>query len=275
MILRVLSLSLLIAFIGFGAPCEAELRVPPLTGRVVDLAGVLSRETASGIESTLEALEREKGAQVAVLIIPTLSGETIEQFSMRVVEDWKIGRKGIDDGVLFTVAIQDRTMRIEVGYGLEGAIPDAAARRIIGDIITPYFRDGDYNGGVKAGVDSIIKLINGEELPPPTLSGSELSDACFNLFIGTLIGAMMLRTFLSPLRTGIVASIVCFAVALFLVPVVIAAVAAVIAFLVGFGASPGGVSTGGRRSGGYSSSGGGGFSGGGGSFGGGGASGRW
>lgn len=276
MIFRPVSL-VLSAFLWVSNPCTAELKVPPLSGRVVDLAGVLSREASSEIEGRLESLEKEKGAQVVVLVVQSLEGESIEQFSMRVVENWKLGRKGIDDGVLFTVAIKDRTMRIEVGYGLEGTIPDAIARRIIGDIVTPHFREGDFNSGVKAGAEAIVNLINGEELPPTSsYKGDELSDACFNLFMGSLIGAMFLRIFLSPIRAGIVASIICFIVAFFMVPLVIAFVMAAVAFIIGFGASPGGVSVGGSRSGGSSwSSGGGGFSGGGGSFGGGGASGRW
>ena len=130
----------------------AEVAVPPLTGRVVDLAGVLQPAEQAALTSRLAAFEQEKGSQIAVLIVPTTQPESIEQFGIRVVDQWKLGRKGVDDGLLILLAMEDRSMRIEVGYGLEGVIPDAIAKRVIAEIMTPYFRQGDFYGGLNAAV---------------------------------------------------------------------------------------------------------------------------
>ncbi len=126
----------------------AEVAVPPLTGRVVDLTGTLSSDQIASLDKKLKDFEDRKGTQIAVLIVPTTAPETIEQYSLRVVEQWKLGRKKIDDGVLLIVAKDDRRLRIEVGYGLEGVLNDATARRIIDEIITPKFRTGDFAGGL-------------------------------------------------------------------------------------------------------------------------------
>lgn len=143
----------------------AEVAVPPLKARVTDLTGTLQPGQQAALEKTLQAFENSKGSQIAVLIVPTTRPETIEQYAIRVAEAWKLGRKGVDDGVLLLVARDDRNMRIEVGYGLEGAIPDAVAKRIVSEIITPHFKQDDYFGGIRAGVDRIIKVIEGEPLP--------------------------------------------------------------------------------------------------------------
>src|SRR6201999_2602547 len=145
----------------------ADVAVPPLSGRVVDQTGTLSSDTIASLTQTLKDLQARKGSQIAVLIVPTTAPETIEQFSIRVAEAWKIGRKKIDDGALLVVAKDDRKLRIEVGYGLEGALPDVTARRIIDEIIVPHFRTGDFAGGISAGVDRIIRIIDGEPLPKP------------------------------------------------------------------------------------------------------------
>ena len=145
----------------------ADVAVPPLTGRVVDQTGTLSSADIASLTQTLKDFEARKGSQIAVLIVPTTAPETIEQYSIRVAEAWKIGRKKIDDGALLLVAKDDHKLRIEVGYGLEGALTDVTARRIIDEIITPKFRTGDFAGGISAGVDRIIAVIDGEPLPAP------------------------------------------------------------------------------------------------------------
>src|ERR1700716_3735022 len=145
----------------------ADIAVPPLSGRVVDQTGTLSSGDIDSLTQTLKALELRKGSQVAVLIVPTTQPETIEQYSIRVAEAWKIGRRKIDDGALLVVAKNDHKLRIEVGYGLEGALTDATSKRIIDEIITPRFRNGDFSGGISAGVDRMIRVIDGEKLPAP------------------------------------------------------------------------------------------------------------
>src|SRR5690242_803014 len=154
---RAVLLALLLSWV---LPALALVAVPQLTGRVVDRTGTLSSGDVAQLTQTLADLERRKGSQVAVLIVPTTDGEPIEQFSLRVAEAWKIGRKKIDDGALLVVAKNDRRMRIEVGYGLEGALTDVTSKRIIDEIITPRFRSGDFAGGVSAGVDRIIRVID-------------------------------------------------------------------------------------------------------------------
>src|SRR3954471_20208359 len=145
----------------------ADVAVPPLTGRVVDKTGTLSSGDIATLDQTLKNFEARKGSQVAVLIVPTTQPETIEQYSLRVAEAWKIGRKKIDDGAILVVAKDDRKLRIEVGYGLEGALTDVTAKRIIDEVITPRFRSGDFAGGISDGVNRILRVIEGEPLPPP------------------------------------------------------------------------------------------------------------
>ena len=145
----------------------ADVAVPPLKARVTDLTGTLSASEANQLEQKLAAFEAKKGSQIAVLIVPTTQPETIEQYSIRVAEAWKLGRKGIDDGALLVIAKQDRALRIEVGYGLEGVLPDAIAKRIIEETIVPRLRQGNFAGGIDAGIDKIMGVIQGEPLPPP------------------------------------------------------------------------------------------------------------
>ena len=145
----------------------ADVGVPPLARRVTDLTATLDAAQREALETRLAAIEQRKGAQVAVLIVPSTQPETIEQYAVRVFEQWKLGRKDVDDGVLLLVAKDDRRVRIEVGYGLEGAIPDAAASRIIAEYLTPHFRAGDFAGGIDAAVEVIGRLIDGEALPAP------------------------------------------------------------------------------------------------------------
>jgi uncharacterized protein len=147
------------------ASFAAALDVPALRGRVNDYAGVMSQEQRRSLETQLAQFEQETGHQVAVLTIPTLEGEDIEGFSIRVAESWKIGKKGFDNGVILVVAVKDRRLRLEVGYGLEGVLPDATAKTITSNYIVPRFRSQDYAGGIIAGIDAVLKVIKKEPLP--------------------------------------------------------------------------------------------------------------
>lgn len=256
--------------------------MPALGGRVVDATGTLSVGEQSALEAKLAELEARKGSQIVVLLVPTTRPEAIEQYSMRVVEAWKPGRKGVDDGVLLLVASEDRAVRIEVGYGLEGAIPDAAANRIIDEFILPSFRQGDFAGGIAAGVDRLIGLIDGEALPEPAQSGSPATGfdnvLPVALFVSIVVGAI-LRRVLGQLPGAAVTGLLVSALTWLLVGAIgLALLMGLIGFMLGL--APAGRA--GRWAshprggfGGGSFGGGGGFSGGGGGFGGGGASGRW
>src|SRR5215470_10013468 len=180
----------------------AEVAVPPLSGRVVDLTGTLSSADIAALSQRLKDFETRKGSQVAVLIVPTTQPETIEQFSIRVADAWKIGRKKVDDGAILVVAKNDRHLRIEVGYGLEGALTDVTSRRIIDEVITPKFRTGDFAGGISDGVDRMIRVIDGEPLPAPARSTSfsnDLSDfgplVPFGLFASLFVGGILRTMF--------------------------------------------------------------------------------
>ena len=262
----------------------AEVAVPPLSGRVVDQTGTLSSGDISSLTQTLKNLEARKGSQLAVLIVPTTEPETIEQYSIRVAEAWKIGRKKIDDGALLVVAKNDRKLRIEVGYGLEGALNDVTARRIIDEVITPRFRNGDFAGGISAGVDRMIRVIDGEPLPAPARAQTSTSSGNFDAFnpfvlFAIFIGGAILRTVLGRLIGSIAAGGMVGALAWFIAGSLAASIiAGLIAFIFTmFGNSLMSSGTGSSYSGSSGSSGGfsGGVSGGGGSFGGGGASGSW
>jgi uncharacterized protein len=254
---------------------KAEVEVPPLKARVTDLTGTLTSGQQAALESRLAAFEQQKGSQIAVLVVPSTQPEDITQYSIRVAEQWKLGRKGMDDGALLLVAKNDRTLRIEVGYGLEGAIPDAIAKRIIEEIIVPRFRQGDFHGGIDAGVDRMMRIIQGEPLPEPAHSDANPDAVERNLpllFFAALIAGGLLRAvfgnFTGGLLTGTIISV---AVWIMGAGLIFALIAGVIAFIVTLGGGRG-FHGGGMGSGGF---GGGGFSGGGGGFGGGGASGRW
>src|ERR1700679_738621 len=160
-------LMLLFGFALASADVSSEVAIPPLAARVTDLTGTLSGAAVARIEAKLKDFEAKKGSQIAVLIVPSTQPEEIEQYGIRVEDAWKLGRKGVDDGAYLIVAKNDRRVRIEVGYGLEGALPDAIASRIIAETITPHSKLGDYDGGVEAGVDQIISVVNGEPLPVP------------------------------------------------------------------------------------------------------------
>ncbi len=144
---------------------SSALEVPPLRGRVNDLAGLLSSDRARGLEEKLAQFEQDSGHQIAVLTLPSLEGDSLEDFSIRVADQWKIGQKGFDNGAILLIVRDDRKLRIEVGYGLEGVVPDAIASRIIREVILPHFRANDYAGGIEAGVDALFTVARGEKLP--------------------------------------------------------------------------------------------------------------
>lgn len=261
---------------------HAELvPVPALQQRVTDLTQTLTADQQGQLEAKLAAFEQQKGSQIAVLIVPSTKPEEIEQYSIRVVDAWKLGREKQDDGVLLLVAKDDRKMRIEVGYGLEGAIPDLIAKRIITEIMVPSFRQGDFYGGINNALEQIIKLIAGEQLPAPAQSipsNGKLWDMLYVVFIGAFVVGGVLRAIFGKFLGGVLnGGIIGMLIWIFGGGLIVAIVLAIIAFFLTFaGASGlghvGGL--GGLGGGGYSGSGGWG-GGGGGGFGGGGASGNW
>jgi uncharacterized protein len=263
----------------------ADTALPPLNARVTDLTATLTKAQIDTLERLLSDFEAKKGGQIAVLIIPNLGGGSIDDYSLRLAEKWKIGRRGIDDGVILLVAKDDRKLRIEVGDGYEGALTDVESNRIIREIITPKFRQGDFFGGIQDGLTAIIGQINGEELPPPPENsyGGRPDDSLIEPFI---VGMLVLASFTAPLRRSIgrfpaallFASIAAL-IALFFLSKVFVLLVSVLAFIFSFfseeigrgGGSYGRSSSGGWSSGGSSSS----YSGGGGRFSGGGSSGSW
>lgn len=136
--------------------------VPALKGRVNDYAGILSAQTEEAIDAQLAALEQSDSTQIAVLTVNSLEGDSVEQYSMAVVEKWKLGQQGFDNGALLLIAKDDRKIRIEVGYGLEGKLTDLMAGRIIDSIISPAFRQGDFNGGTQRAVSAMVGAVKGE-----------------------------------------------------------------------------------------------------------------
>jgi uncharacterized protein len=286
---------------------SADVAVPPLTGRVVDLTGTLSNDDIAAQTQKLKNLELRKGSQIAVLIVPTTQPETIEQYSIRVAEAWKIGRKKIDDGALLVIAKNDHKLRIEVGYGLEGSLTDVTSRRIIDEVIAPRFKSGDFAGGIAAGITRIIAVIDGEPLPAPAPEashGQDFSDwiGFFNPLnpffivgiaaVGSILRSMFGRLIGSAATGGVIGALAWYLLGSIAIAALLGSIISVVAFFFGgimqasFNAGRGRGSGSGWVGGSYSGSGGGwssgssssdsgGFSGGGGSFGGGGASGSW
>ncbi|MDD5274356.1 MAG: YgcG family protein [Methylovulum sp.] len=256
----------------------AVVGVPELSQRVTDLTATLSAEQVAALENKLAAFEAKKGSQIAVLIVPSTQPKDIAEFGIEVADLWQAGRKGVDDGVILIVAKDDRKLRLEVGYGLEGVIPDAVAKRVIAETITPYFKADDYAGGIDAGVTQVMSLIEGEPLPAPSeSSGERQGEGGFmfiligGLIVGFVLSAIIGRAMggmLAGLGSGVVAVLVLgltFSVAIF--------IGLMVFFIVGVRSAGGrGWSNGGGFGG---SSGGGSWGGGGGRFGGGGASGSW
>ena len=261
--------------------------MPPLKGRVTDLTATLTREQTAALEQMLQSFEARKGSQIAVLMVPTTEPEAIEQYALRVAEAWKIGRGKIDDGAVLVIAKNDRELRIEVGYGLEGALNDATANRIVEDIIVPRFREGDFYGGINAGVDRMIRVIDGEPLPAvsaprPQVGGGIGQSLPILLILAVVVGGllrrMLGRVFGSMAAGGVVGGLAWLLVGALGIALVAGTLAFIFSLVGGggrrgyyHGGLPGGF-RGGLGGGGF---GGGGFRGGGGGFGGGGASGRW
>jgi uncharacterized protein len=277
---RVLLIALLALLSALASAVDGFAPVPPLQALATDLTQTLSAEQLATLERRLREFESRKGSQLAVLIVPSTRPEEIEQYAIRVVDQWKLGRRKVDDGALLLVAKNDRTVRIEVGYGLEGVLPDAVCNRIITEQMTPRLRQGDYFGAVDAAVSQLMKLIDGEPLPEPAVQGDEISLQRFApllLMVSLLVGGL-LRRMLGRMPGAFVAGAAVGGLAwLISGTLLVAAMGALIAFVatllsgsgrfVGYGAW-------GDRSSGRGS--GGGFrGGGGGGFGGGGASGRW
>jgi uncharacterized protein len=281
------------------AHAQGVLPVPPLTAHVIDQTGTLDAVQVKGLEDKLMAFEQAKGTQIAILMVATTQPEDIASYANRVGNAWKIGRKGVGDGVLVVVAKDDRKVRIEVAKTLEGAIPDLAAQQIIDSAITPNFRKGEFATGLHGAVDQLIARINGEALPEPKraparangAAGFDWMNLAIFLFVGAPIVGGVLRAMLGRKLGSAVTGVGAGAIAFFITSsLIVAAVAGVVALLLlllsgGFGSRRssgwGGPVIGGWGGGGGWGSGGGGGgsswggSGGGGDFGGGGASGNW
>jgi uncharacterized protein len=264
----------------------AQVAIPPVA-RVTDLTATLDAAQRGALEQRLAAFEQRKGSQVAVLVVPTTAPETIEQYAIRVAEAWQLGRKGVDDGAILLVAKDDRALRIEVGYGLEGALPDAIAKRIVDETIVPRFREGDFAGGIDAGVQQILKVVDGEPLPEPPapkVTGTRIENVfgigLFALFLSQAVGRVIGKLPAAAAFGGLFG----FVAYLVLGAATIGAFAGLVLFVISLAAQFGGGGGGGWHTGGGGFGGGlrggggfggGGFRGGGGGFGGGGASGRW
>ncbi len=275
---RCLAILAALLCIGAAGSVLAVVAVPALKAHVTDLTNTLTSAQVASLEQQLADFEKHKGSQLAVLIVPTTAPEAIEQYSIRVAEAWKLGRKGVDDGVILLVAKNDHALRIEVGYGLEGVIPDAIAKRVIAETIVPHFKQDDFAGGIQAGVDQLIKLINGEPLPPVKAKAqSNSSDPLGMLFIAvigaTFIGQVLRAIFGRFLGSGMAAAAVGGLGWLVLGSALMASLAGVLVFFAVFSGIN--LGRGGGFGGGGFGGGSGGFGGGGGGFGGGGASGRW
>lgn len=275
--------ALLLAFaLCLACLARAQIPVPPLTGHVTDQTGTLSADQKASLEQTLTAFEARKGSQLAVLMIPSTAPQEIEQYALRVAEQWKLGRKKVDDGAILVVAKDDRALRIEVGYGLEGVLNDATSKRIISETILPRFKQQDFYGGITAGVGQIVRVIEGEPLPEPGRQPvgniGDIRQYAPILFILALAVGGVLRATLGRVSGALVTGGAVAVVAWFIAGALsIALVAGVIGlFITMLGGGMRGHGLGGYYGGGGRGGfGGGGFSGGGGGFGGGGASGRW
>src|SRR3989338_7604090 len=241
---RVVLLALLLT----GA-AHAEVTVPQLTQRVTDLTATLDAPQTQTLESRLAAFEAKKGAQLAVLIVPTTQPEAIEQFGIRVVEAWKLGRKGVDDGVLLLVAKDDRELRIEVGYGLEGVLNDATANRIIDEIIVPRFKHGEFYPGIESGTAAMMQVIDGEPLPPPrraAASGTyDIESLLFIAFglvvvVGGMLRALLGRFPAAALVGGALGGLAWMTVAPLMIAVLVGLMAFVFVLLGGGGRGFGG-----------------------------------
>lgn len=287
---------LVLAVLAGVAQAQTPLAIPPLSGRVIDPAQALKADQRQALEDRLAGYEQAHGSQIVILLVPSTNGEPIEDFAHRVGDSWKIGRKGVGDGLLIVLAVNDKRSRIEVARALEGAIPDLAAKRILRETMGPRFAKGDFAGGLNAGLDQITKLLEGESLPPlrgtqqspskaPAADNNDIESLLVMLLIGVIVGGSVLKSMfgrgLGALLSGGAAGVITWFV---VNSVIFGGIAGVVAFIfvliMGSGGSGGRgyggpVIWGGGGSG-RSGGGGGGFSsGGGGDFAGGGASDSW
>ncbi len=264
--------------LGYSLFVNAQVAVPPLSARVIDQTATLSSAEVANLEQKLQMFDAKKGSQLVVLIVPTTQPETIEQYALRVAEKWKLGRKKVDDGVILLIAKEDRAVRIEVGYGLEGALNDATSKRIISDVMIPLLKNGDFYGSITAGSEQIMRVIDGEALPEASSTTAADTEGYFPLIYFSLIFMLVcalggiLRVLVGRFFGSLAAGVGMAGACLLVGKTSEALGAGIFVFLFmividtdargGFG-------------GGGSSGSGGGFGGGGGGFGGGGASGGW
>ncbi len=272
--------------------------VPKLTGHVVDLTGTLTADERARIDGKLADFEAKRGSQVVVLLVPSIGAEVIEDFSTRVTDAWGLGRKGVDDGVLFVIAKQERKMRVHTGRGVQGTLTDILGKRIVADIVAPRFRTGDFAGGIEEAAGAIVKAIEGESLPLPSAKPQRKVDTLSSygdfVWVVAFFIVPMVAMFLSNLvgrvaGAGLTGGVTGVAAAWILGSIGLGVAVAIFAFIVGMmfggglrgarsggwgGGFGGGGWSGGGGGGGFGG-GGGGFSGGGGGFDGGGASGDW
>lgn len=284
-----LALCALLLFASYNVSAEL-VAIPPLKSRVTDLTQTLTAEQQSQLEAKLKAFEQQKGSQIAILIVPTTEPEDIAQYSIRVVDAWKLGREKQDDAVLIMLDIKGKKSRIEVGYGLEGVLNDLTAERIRVEVMRPLIRAGDIYGGLNAGVDKIIGLISGENLPPPAPKSPKFNIGFENSLGLFVIGCMVVGAFLSSIlgrflgagaTAGVIGGIAWFIAGTLGISLLIGVMAFIFTLIMPYlfdgSHGVGRYSSGGSYGGGFGSSSRGDdvFSGGGGSFGGGGASGDW
>jgi uncharacterized protein len=296
---RLLAVAFALLVASFAAIAQDVAPIPPLTSPVVDTTGTLDAQARRQLEQQALALQQRKGAQLQILMVPTTKPEVIEQYAVRAFEQYKLGRRKVDDGVLIVVAKDDHRARIEVGYGLEGALPDATAIRVINEYMAPRFKQGDYAGGLMDATKVITQVIDGEALPAPMaaqdmqaqgigMRGNPMLGLIAAFFIAQLVRGLFGRT--PAFFRGIAGGLAAGAVAWLLASVFIGAIGGLVGFFMGLsggrrvryardagfggfgGWGGGGFGGGGFGGGGF---GGGGWGGGGGMSGGGGASGSW
>ncbi len=290
--------TLLLALLPLVAGAQQLAPIPALDSPVVDTTGTLDAPTRQALEAQARALQQRKGSQLQVLVVPTTQPEDIAQYAVRAFDQWKLGREKVDDGVLLVVAKDDRRVRIEVGYGLEGAIPDATAIRVIQEYLVPKFRANDYAGGITDATGALVKLIDGEALPAPMVEpqadrGNGGGDWIFALFVAFIVAQVARALFGRAPRfvRGVVGAGAAGGVAWLMSSLLlVGGIGALVGFFMGLASAPtgrfardsgwggfggGGWGGGGGGWGGGGIGGGGGWSGGGGMSGGGGASGSW
>lgn len=275
---------LLLSLLLTAAFAQELLAVPPLQARVTDQTGTLAPDRVAALDAQLRSFEERKGVQIAVLLVRSTRPEPVEQYALRVVEQWKLGRRKVDDGALLLIAKDDRAVRIEVGYGIEGALSDVVARRIIDEQITPRFRQGDFDGGIAAGIEQMMRVVEGEALPVAARRARGTDGLgqswTFLLIVALMLGGVvrhLLGRVAGAFIVGGVVGVVSWLVAGTVAVAAMAGLAGFLVTLLGIGMGSHGGMHGHHRGGSWPGGGlgGGGFRGGGGGFGGGGASGRW